>query len=199
MQALAGNEGRHSTGATLAETMSTIRREPARHQGKGPTGRNLCYCGCGQEVQGRRVNWFSQACVDSWKIKNDPQTIRAKVLERDHGVCAVCGINAEMKRRCYHRMLHDAAETPRWHGLDAIEMLGGKPAKIRKAYAKAGWPGLRRTWWEADHIVAVVEGGGQCGLDNYRTLCVRCHKRATTELRQRLARRRRAARTQIAA
>ncbi len=33
--------------------------------------------------------------------------------------------------------------------------------------------------WEADHIVPVKDGGGCCGLENYRTLCRKCHwKRA---------------------
>jgi 5-methylcytosine-specific restriction endonuclease McrA len=52
-----------------------------------------------------------------------------------------------------------------------------------------GWPtDASRSWWEADHIKPVVEGGGQCGLENLRTLCVPCHKRATAELAARRAR-----------
>lgn len=49
-----------------------------------------------------------------------------------------------------------------------------------------GIPG-RSSGWDADHIVPVVEGGGQCGLENYRTLCHPCHKRATAELARRRA------------
>lgn len=45
--------------------------------------------------------------------------------------------------------------------------------------------------WEADHIVPVIEGGGECGLENYRTLCVRCHKQVTRELRARMKQRNR--------
>lgn len=33
--------------------------------------------------------------------------------------------------------------------------------------------------WEAHHVEAVIEGGGECGLENYRTLCFRCHKGVT--------------------
>lgn len=29
--------------------------------------------------------------------------------------------------------------------------------------------------WNADHIIPVYNGGGQCQLDNLRTLCVTCH------------------------
>lgn len=45
----------------------------------------------------------------------------------------------------------------------------------------------RSQWWDADHIVSVVEGGGECGLDNYRTLCLPCHRKVTRELHARLA------------
>jgi hypothetical protein len=33
--------------------------------------------------------------------------------------------------------------------------------------------------WDADHILAVKDGGGMCGLDNMRTLCIPCHKIVT--------------------
>lgn len=42
-------------------------------------------------------------------------------------------------------------------------------------------------FWEADHIVPVIEGGGECDLANYRTLCIPCHRKVTAELRARLA------------
>lgn len=41
--------------------------------------------------------------------------------------------------------------------------------------------------WQADHIVPVIEGGGECGIDGYRTLCIPCHKAVTKELHARLA------------
>ena len=30
-------------------------------------------------------------------------------------------------------------------------------------------------FWEADHVVAVAEGGGESDLQNFQTLCVPCH------------------------
>lgn len=35
--------------------------------------------------------------------------------------------------------------------------------------------------WHADHILMVAEGGGECGTDNARTLCVLCHASVTAE------------------
>ena len=41
--------------------------------------------------------------------------------------------------------------------------------------------------WQADHIVPVVEGGGECDLDNLRTLCTGCHREETAALAKRRA------------
>ena len=41
-------------------------------------------------------------------------------------------------------------------------------------------------FWQADHIVPVSEGGGECDLDNFRTLCTRCHAQETARLKHRL-------------
>lgn len=42
---------------------------------------------------------------------------------------------------------------------------------------------VRQDWmysgWEADHILAVKDGGGGCSLENFQTLCVECHKEKT--------------------
>lgn len=43
------------------------------------------------------------------------------------------------------------------------------------------WANKARSFWEADHRVPVAEGGGECGLDGYQTLCTPCHKRKTAE------------------
>jgi len=51
--------------------------------------------------------------------------------------------------------------------------------------------------WQADHIMPVVEGGGQCGLDNIQTLCTECHKKTTRELSKRMAAARRGQKAQM--
>lgn len=45
--------------------------------------------------------------------------------------------------------------------------------------------------WEMDHILPVSEGGGECGLDNYRTLCKPHHQLETNKLRARIKARKR--------
>ncbi len=60
--------------------------------------------------------------------------------------------------------------------------------KFRKRYR---WFFRRSSYWDADHIVPVVEGGGECTMANIRTLCVHCHQRVTKDLARRQASRRR--------
>ena len=66
-------------------------------------------------------------------------------------------------------------------------------AEFRQRYR---WYFRRSSYWDADHIVPVVEGGGECTLENMRTLCVPCHQRVTRELARRRASQRRQAKRQ---
>ena len=130
---------------------------------KGANGRCLCRW-CNLEVPPGRLTFCSGWCVEEWKLRSDPGHLRERVLQRDRGVCAVCGIDsiAEFRR---------------------IKRLRGRA----RARATAEW-GLRdrKTLWDADHIVPVAEGGGECDLSNMRTLCLKCHRAHTAELRARL-------------
>ena len=47
---------------------------------------------------------------------------------------------------------------------------------------------MRKSLWDAEHILPVTEGGGECDLDNIRTLCLRCHRSVTAQLRERIRR-----------
>jgi 5-methylcytosine-specific restriction endonuclease McrA len=66
-----------------------------------------------------------------------------------------------------------------------LRRLNGRGRKRR--CAELGVPLHRiKSLWDADHIVPVAEGGGECDLHNLRTLCIPCHRRVTEELRVRL-------------
>ncbi len=132
---------------------------------KGPSGRNLCRW-CSLEVPRGRLTFCSNYCVHEWRLRSDPGYLREKVFERDRGVCALCGIDT----------VAEAAHLKRLRG----------PARLAR-YAVWGLrPGARRSLWDADHILPVVEGGGECDLDNLRTLCLKCHRAVTAGLRERL-------------
>ena len=192
---------------TLGEGVSTHRRHPdagfcnQSKLPKGPNGRNLCRK-CQTEVPRGRLTFCSDKCVDDWKMLSDPQHVRGLVLNRDHGICAVCGVDADSARRDVNNRMcgqvGDLAYREERKRLDAISyadtMKNHRAAE--EARSKAAFQGyekfqglrLRRTWWEADHIIPVVEGGGGAQtLDAYQTLCVPCHKIKTSEMVSRRA------------
>ena len=56
----------------------------------------------------------------------------------------------------------------------------------RHGAAAAASEPVEGDFWQADHITAVAEGGGECGLANMRTLCTPCHAKETAALLRRL-------------
>jgi len=119
---------------------------------------------CGAEVPKGRFTFCGAPCVHEWKLRTDPGYLREQVFARDRGVCAACGVDTEALRKDKRKLDYAA----------------------RRQFEK-DW-GLRRHLWDADHIMPVAEGGGECDLSNMRTLCLPCHRAATAELRRRLAR-----------
>ena len=104
--------------------------------------------------------------MNEWKLRSSPAYLRDKVFERDHGVCSICRLDCVAELRRLKRLRGDMR-------LSAWAVWGARP-------------GQRTSLWDADHIIPVIEGGGECDLSNIRTLCIRCHRIVTNELRQRL-------------
>ena len=131
---------------------------------KGDNGRALCRW-CNLEVPKGRFTFCSDYCVEEWKLRTDPGHLRARVFERDRGLCAACGVD------CMALWNH-------------IQRQRGT-AKLKALAAWGVKPRARQSLWDADHIMPVVEGGGECALENLRTLCLLCHRKVTAELRLR--------------
>jgi len=109
----------------------------------------------------RRRRWHPD-CVEVYNA-SDPREARRVVRKRDRGVCADCGIDTYVVRR---------------------EVRGkGRTRKLReRGYVP------RRSLWELDHIVPLIDGGSHA-LENLQTLCTPCHKQKTArEARERAAR-----------
>jgi 5-methylcytosine-specific restriction protein A len=125
------------------------------------TGAPVCRWCRGPVVAPRRT-FCGDACVHEWKIRSSPWYVRREVKKRDKGTCRICGLNVVKAHREWTR---------------------AKPPATDRA-ARQRWR-AERPQWEADHIVPVADGGGECGLDNYRLLCRPCHLRVTLEWRAR--------------
>lgn len=201
--------------------MSTKRRESAKRL-KNADGVTVCSCGCGRIPKPPRQTWFSAECVNQWREKNDPAYIRQQLKKRDKGICAACGCDSEAVYRAWcqartevNRLANWLISAHRWNlawqdgrwvfanrnddSYDWRAQLDYREELLAKYAPDGNWTAGRKTAWDADHIVPVVEGGGLCGLENYRTLCHPCHKIATAELAARRAAARKALAAQIKA
>jgi 5-methylcytosine-specific restriction protein A len=83
-------------------------------------------------------------------------------------VCTHCGVDTIRE--------HSKLKHSRGSVRDALMRHWGLKTRVRKSL------------WDADHILPVAEGGGECDLDNIRTLCLRCHRSVTMQLRERIRR-----------
>lgn len=132
---------------------------------------------CGEKIpKGRRRTFCSDYCVHEYKIRSNYNYAREQVYIRDKGICAKCGVST------------DALKSKLEQEAKMLEVKSGKNYMLiwRELAKEHGMPDPSRTWWEADHIVAIAEGGGLGGLETYQTLCYKCHQEKTKEMRHKL-------------
>lgn len=129
---------------------------------KGPNGRNLCRF-CKQEVQPPRKTFCSGE--------------RTKYSRRK-----INGVWTKVVYRAGHGCVHEwcLRNGPQYARQAVFD-------RDRGVCALCGAQHARKGQWHADHIIPIAENGGECGLENLRTLCADpCHKKVTADLRKRL-------------
>ncbi len=138
---------------------------PAKLLPKDASGLTCCRW-CGKGVKPPRRTMCSPECVHEMQLRTNGRYLRDCVYKRDKGICKLCNVDTKL-----------IAKT-------ALSLTGKK----KKEYLKENSISLKRKiWkrkhggglWDADHIIPVKEGGGMCGLENIRTLCIKCHKVVT--------------------
>lgn len=144
-------------------------------QPRSPEGLRLCRW-CKRLVLPPRKTFCSDGCVHEWRIRTDNRYVRKQVLARDRGICARCRVDT---------LALEAAFRKACRALKAEA-----PPELPAAYERLQSLGFNqyKSFWEANHKLAVADGGGECGLDNFETACVPCHKKITREQRARRAR-----------
>ena len=144
---------------------------------KNDDGRPQCRWCCGSVLPPRRT-FCCDNCVHEHRLRTNSRYMRTCVYRRDNGICAEC-------RQDTKKIAREAKQyrmSKQWKEYYELFERNSIP-KGRKLWQRGFGGGL----WDADHIVAVKEGGGECGIDNIRTLCIACHKKNTAEQRKKWA------------
>lgn len=149
---------------------------------------------CRGPIARPRRTFCCDECVHVHRLRTSGGAVRSALAVRDRGVCAGCGCDAEalyraaaaavrealrdassgVRSRAERRALgaaalqaHVAAHAPRF----AKHVRLGQSLRFVKV--------SRGSFWHADHVVAMADGGGSCALANLRTLCTPCHAAVT--------------------
>lgn len=150
----------------------------------GPDGYPQCRR-CLTEIRPpRRGEFCSDACQHDFLMRVSGSYARAQVFARDHGECTHCRLACGLLDRMIRRLaLWGTPEDPQAGTALALRTIALLGFGTRKKVISL---------WQADHRVAIAEGGRDCGLGNYRTLCLHCHAVQTKELHRRMREQRRA-------
>ena len=124
---------------------------------------------CDEPIGGGYRNWCSYKCRDEGYVRGGFWA--QAILKRDNGVCAICGLKTLDLKARVERIVQVSRDSKRCFTYSRIQR-----------WCRSNKMQSYRTPYEIDHIVPVSEGGGCCGLDNLRTVCVNCHKKLTAEL-----------------
>ena len=137
---------------------------------QGENGFALCRW-CKTEVRPPRRTFCSAACVTEHRMRTNPGFLKTLVYRRDKGICAFC--NTDTKK------VAKEIRSAEYEDVKVLRKQWGVHKK-RRIWKRKWGGGL----WDADHITRVVDGGGLCGLENMRTLCIPCHKKESATKRR---------------
>ena len=125
-----------------------------------------CCRWCDKGVMKPRRTICSKECEHELKLRMSNRYMRDCTYLRDKGICSICCLDTKLIAR----------EALLLEGFNRLQFLiNHNRSSKRKIWVRKHGGGL----WDADHIIPVKDGGGLCGLDNIRTLCIPCHKKIT--------------------
>jgi HNH endonuclease len=127
--------------------------------------------------------YCNEECAREGRLKRGgmfaSSKLRSAAFAIENGKCSLCGIDA-------HALFRQVCSLRPAERLNKLLSVNWKLPTTAKAMESLLQDPKEGQFWQVDHKKAVAEGGGGCGLENLRTLCVPCHSGETEKLRGRL-------------
>jgi len=132
--------------------------------------------------------------VDDYADRYDSSRQRRHVKKRDKGVCASCQLDTEAFREELKRLYHEVNPGDRYIHMTLFQKTGAclehlALHRMTLRDVKFTSRGMK-DFWQADHTIPVIEGGGGVHWSELRTLCSACHRDVTKALAARRAQQR---------
>uniref|UniRef100_A0A7N0TNK9 DNA annealing helicase and endonuclease ZRANB3 n=1 Tax=Kalanchoe fedtschenkoi TaxID=63787 RepID=A0A7N0TNK9_KALFE len=116
-------------------------------------------------------------CYDEYRVRTSNRSLRQELFQLEHGVCTSCQLDC-------HNLVKRLKPLSLSRRRDYIKQHAPRVASRKKLLEKLIKDPNEGHAWHADHIIPVYRGGGECQLDNMRTLCVACHYDVTAAQRR---------------
>ncbi|KAK7291135.1 hypothetical protein RIF29_06044 [Crotalaria pallida] len=107
-------------------------------------------------------------CYEEYRMRTSNRFLRQELFQIEQGVCTICQLDC-------HKLVEHIRPLSLERRRDYIEKVAPKVAKRKTMLEKLVKDPTEGNAWHADHIIPVYQGGGECKLENMRTLCVACH------------------------
>ncbi|XP_074316409.1 uncharacterized protein LOC141652718 [Silene latifolia] len=114
----------------------------------------------------------SLACYGDYRSRTSGSFLRQELFEVERGVCTNCNLDC-------HKLVQYLKPLSKEDREKYIEREAPQLTKHKKLHDKLVSEPTEGNAWHADHKIAVFLGGGECKVENMRTLCVACHADVT--------------------
>ncbi|ONM59413.1 uncharacterized protein [Zea mays] len=114
----------------------------------------------------------SLACFQEYRLRTSGRALRQALFQIERGKCSQCKLDC-----C--KLVKHIKLLPLGKREEYIRKVAPNIASRKKLLDKLVREPIDGNAWHADHIIPVYKGGGECKLENMRTLCVACHYEVT--------------------
>ncbi|KAE8731957.1 hypothetical protein F3Y22_tig00002338pilonHSYRG00223 [Hibiscus syriacus] len=113
-------------------------------------------------------------CYEEYRLRTSNRFLREELFQLEHGICTNCQLDC-------HKLVKNLKPLSLERRQEYVNRVAPKIASQKILVEKLVSDPSEGNAWHADHIVPVYRGGGECRLENMRTLCVACHAVVTAE------------------